>query len=55
MHCRDWRSIYCMPKRPAFKGFGQIVKLCTEVLLGQRKLSRLQGSCFITLTKLINA
>ncbi|KAK8950651.1 Cellulose synthase A catalytic subunit 7 [UDP-forming] [Platanthera zijinensis] len=20
MHCRGWRSVYCMPKRPAFKG-----------------------------------
>ncbi|MFS8033031.1 putative cellulose synthase (UDP-forming) [Helianthus anomalus] len=44
MKCRDWRSIYCMPKRPAFKGFGQIVRLCTGVLHGQRKLSNLQAS-----------
>ncbi|KAL2981933.1 hypothetical protein AAZX31_13G315400 [Glycine max] len=20
MHCHGWRSVYCMPKRPAFKG-----------------------------------
>ncbi|KAM0021064.1 putative cellulose synthase (UDP-forming) chromatin regulator PHD family [Helianthus debilis subsp. tardiflorus] len=24
MHCRGWRSIYCMPKRPAFKGSAPI-------------------------------
>lgn len=24
MHCRGWRSIYCMPKRPAFKGTAPI-------------------------------
>ncbi|KAI4380528.1 hypothetical protein MLD38_006706 [Melastoma candidum] len=24
MHCRGWRSIYCMPKRTAFKGSAQI-------------------------------
>ncbi|CAA2937408.1 high mobility group B 1-like [Olea europaea subsp. europaea] len=24
MHCRDWRSIYCMPLRPAFKGLASI-------------------------------
>ncbi|KAF9607690.1 hypothetical protein IFM89_038161 [Coptis chinensis] len=24
MHCRSWRSIYCMPKRPAFKGSAPI-------------------------------
>ncbi|XP_012854374.1 PREDICTED: cellulose synthase A catalytic subunit 9 [UDP-forming]-like [Erythranthe guttata] len=24
MHCHGWRSIYCMPKRPAFKGSAPI-------------------------------
>ncbi|KHN25933.1 Cellulose synthase A catalytic subunit 4 [UDP-forming] [Glycine soja] len=24
MHCRGWKSAYCMPKRPAFKGFAPI-------------------------------
>lgn len=24
MHCRGWRSIYCMPRRPAFKGSAPI-------------------------------
>ncbi|KAJ8431241.1 hypothetical protein Cgig2_028631 [Carnegiea gigantea] len=24
MHCRGWRSVYCMPKRPAFKGSAPI-------------------------------
>ncbi|CAD5189124.1 unnamed protein product [Musa acuminata subsp. malaccensis] len=24
MHCRGWRSIYCMPQRPAFKGTAPI-------------------------------
>lgn len=24
MHCRGWRSIYCMPLRPAFKGSAPI-------------------------------
>ncbi len=24
MHCRGWRSIYCMPPRPAFKGSAPI-------------------------------
>lgn len=24
MHARGWRSIYCMPKRPAFKGSAPI-------------------------------
>lgn len=24
MHCRGWRSIYCMPIRPAFKGSAPI-------------------------------
>jgi cellulose synthase/poly-beta-1,6-N-acetylglucosamine synthase-like glycosyltransferase len=24
MHCRGWRSIYCMPHRPAFKGSAPI-------------------------------
>ncbi|CAM6098857.1 unnamed protein product [Calypogeia fissa] len=24
MHCRGWRSIYCMPERPAFKGSAPI-------------------------------
>ena len=24
MHCRGWRSIYCNPKRPAFKGTAPI-------------------------------
>ncbi|XP_031402696.1 cellulose synthase A catalytic subunit 7 [UDP-forming] isoform X1 [Punica granatum] len=24
MHCRGWKSIYCMPKRPAFKGSAPI-------------------------------
>ncbi|KAK7833569.1 cellulose synthase a catalytic subunit 7 [udp-forming] [Quercus suber] len=24
MHCRGWRSIYCMPRRPAFKGTAPI-------------------------------
>ena len=24
MHCRGWRSIYCMPKRAAFKGTAPI-------------------------------
>ncbi|KAK6917714.1 Cellulose synthase [Dillenia turbinata] len=24
MHCRGWRSIYCMPQRPAFKGSAPI-------------------------------
>ena len=24
MHCRGWRSIYCMPKRAAFKGSAPI-------------------------------
>lgn len=24
MHCRGWRSIYCMPVRPAFKGSAPI-------------------------------
>ena len=24
MHCRGWRSIYCSPKRPAFKGSAPI-------------------------------
>ncbi|KAM0050379.1 putative cellulose synthase (UDP-forming) [Helianthus debilis subsp. tardiflorus] len=24
MHCRYWRSIYCMPKRPGFKGSAPI-------------------------------
>lgn len=24
MHCRGWRSIYCIPARPAFKGSGPI-------------------------------
>ncbi|KAM1731734.1 hypothetical protein ACFX11_017580 [Malus domestica] len=24
MHCRGWRSIYCMPERPAFKGTAPI-------------------------------
>ncbi|KAI3989250.1 hypothetical protein MKX01_036297, partial [Papaver californicum] len=24
MHCRGWRSIYCMPKLPAFKGSAPI-------------------------------
>ncbi|KAG4923945.1 hypothetical protein JHK82_049814 [Glycine max] len=24
MHCHGWRSVYCMPKRPAFKGSAPI-------------------------------
>ncbi|XP_047329055.1 cellulose synthase A catalytic subunit 4 [UDP-forming] [Impatiens glandulifera] len=24
MHCRGWKSVYCMPKRPAFKGSAPI-------------------------------
>lgn len=24
MHCRGWRSVYCMPLRPAFKGSAPI-------------------------------
>ncbi|GJV84713.1 cellulose synthase A catalytic subunit 2 [UDP-forming]-like protein [Tanacetum coccineum] len=24
MHCHGWRSVYCIPKRPAFKGFAPI-------------------------------
>lgn len=24
MHCRGWRSVYCMPKRPAFRGTAPI-------------------------------
>lgn len=24
MHCRGWKSVYCMPKRPGFKGSAPI-------------------------------
>lgn len=24
MHCRGWKSAYCMPKRPAFKGYAPV-------------------------------
>jgi cellulose synthase A len=24
MHCHGWRSIYCIPKRPAFKGYAPL-------------------------------